>query len=68
MQTLGDLGELGGENQGQPLDQSLLEALDVRADRAQLLAEALVAAVEVIDAIDHRLAIGDEDENDEDDD
>src|SRR5258708_18685050 len=37
---------------------ALADSLDARAERAELGLERLVAAVEVIDAIDHRLAVG----------
>ena len=33
------------------------DAADARAHRAQLLLDALVAAVDVVDALDHRLAL-----------
>src|SRR5262245_30316744 len=36
------------------------DAFDARAERAQLDLECLVAAVEVVDAIDDRLALGDQ--------
>src|SRR5678809_1048076 len=40
-----------------PATEGLPDALDVRAKRRQLLLEALVAPVEVVDAVDHRVAL-----------
>jgi len=39
---------------------ALREAMDARAERGELLVDPLVAAIEVIDAIDHRLPFGDQ--------
>src|SRR3989442_1278170 len=49
-----------GERIGDPAAVALVDALDVGADAAQLLVDAVVAAVEVVDAVDHRLAAGGE--------
>ena len=38
----------------------LAYAFDVSADRSELLLNALIAAVDMIDAVDHRLAVGDQ--------